>query len=182
MSAFFALGAGGSLGASPRGCGSFASQAEAQGYFLEAGGSIGHGIGKLDPDRDGVACEGLSGPYAGYATIGFNEKRRFFYGTASMPPDPISGEYACLVGNPHFSDAVRLVEVFRVTAEGDKPISRPGGVGTEARPGSGRIVWRVDRRTVVPGRYFAEFEERRPTSSLGASKCPAFRSATVSLP
>ena len=58
--------------ASSRGCPSFKSQAEAQTYFVEAGGSIDHGIGKLDRDHDGVACEGLSGPFAGYATLGYN--------------------------------------------------------------------------------------------------------------
>lgn len=179
--AFVLLGAVGSLAASPRDCGSFSSQAEAQAYFVEAGGSIEHSVGRLDPDHDGVACEGTDGPYAGYATIGYNKKRDFFYGTASMPPRPESGEYTCLVGNPHFVDAARLVKIFRVTAAGDKPVSDPGGVGTEARPASGRIVWRVDRKTVVPGRYFAEFEERQATSPSG-NECPAFRSAAVSLP
>jgi hypothetical protein len=180
--ALILLGAVGSLAASPRGCGSFTSQAEAQGYFVEAGGSIEHAVGSLDPDRDGVACEGLNGPYIGYATLGFNKKHDFLYGTASMPPRPDSGEYPCLVGNLHFIDAARRVRIFKVTVDGDKLIADPRGAGVEAKPVTGRLVWRMDRKVLAPGRYFAEFEERQATSPSGGSECPAFRSPVVSLP
>lgn len=180
--AALALSPLGSSAAGPRGCGSFESQAEAQGYFLEQGGTIEQGVGSLDPDHDGVACEGMPAPYAGYATLGYNKKRDFFYGTASLPPSAGGGEYPCLIGNRHFPDAPRRLNVYKVNADGDKAIFDQFGLGAEAQPSTGRLVWRADRKTVVPGRYFAEFEEKARTSAYGGIECPAFRSPVVRLP
>lgn len=180
--AVLALAAIGSSAAASRGCPSFKSQAEAQAYFLEQGGTIQHGVGSLDPDHDGVACEGSPGPFRGYATLGYNKKRDFFYGTVSMPPDPAGGEFPCLIGNRHFADAARRLNVYKVNADGDKAIFNQFGLGAEADPTTGRLIWRADRKTVVPGRYFAEFEEKARTTAYGGSECPAFRSPIVSLP
>lgn len=180
--AALALSPLGSSAAGPRACGSFESQAEAQGYFVEQGGTIEQGVGNLDPDHDGVACEGMPAPYAGYATLGYNRKRDFFYGTASLPPSAAGGEYPCLIGNRHFPDAPRRLNVYKVNADGDKAIFNQFGLGSEAQPSSGRLVWRADRKTVVPGRYFAEFEEKARTSAYGGTECPAFRSPVVRLP
>jgi len=172
----------GSSAAAPRGCASFASQAEAQGYFIDQGGSIEHGVGKLDPDHDGVVCEGTPGPYAGYATLAYNKKRDFFYGTASLPPSTSGGEYACLIGNRHFADAPRRLNIYKVSGDGDKALFNQFGLGAEAQSATGRLIWRADKKTVVPGRYFAEFEERARTSAYGGTECPAFRSPVVRLP
>jgi hypothetical protein len=172
----------GSSAAAPRKCPSFKSQAEAQDYFIEQGGSIEQGVGKLDPDHDGVACEGMPGPYAGYATLGYNKKRDFFYGVASLPPSPAGGEYPCLIGNRHFADAPRRLNVYKVNADGDRALFNQFGLGAEAQPDSGHLVWRADKETVVPGLYFAEFEERARTSAYGGTECPAFRSPVVRLP
>lgn len=172
----------GSSAAAPRGCASFKSQAEAQDYFIDQGGSIEHGVGKLDPDHDGVACEGTSGPYAGYATLGYNKKRDFFYGVASLPPNRSGGEYPCLIGNRHFADAPRRLNIYKVSGEGDKALFNQFGLGAEAQPSTGRLIWRADKKTVIPGLYFAEFEERARTSAYGGTECPAFRSPVVRLP
>jgi hypothetical protein len=172
----------GSSAAAPRGCPSFGSQAGAQGYFIDQGGSIEHGVGKLDPDHDGVACEGAPGPYAGYATLAYNKKRNFFYGTASLPPSASGGEYPCLIGNRHFDDAPRRLNIYKVSDDGDKALFNQFGLGAEAQPASGRLIWRADKKTVVPGNYFAEFEERARTYAYGGTECPAFRSPVVRLP
>ncbi|HSS32427.1 MAG TPA: excalibur calcium-binding domain-containing protein [Solirubrobacterales bacterium] len=172
----------GSSASAPRGCGFFKSQAEAQDYFVGQGGTIEDGVGKLDPDHDGVACEGLTGPYAGYATLGYNKKRNFFYGVASLPPSGEGGEYPCMIGNRHFSDAPRRLNVYKVTADGNKPIFNQFGLGAEAQPETGHLIWRADRKVVIPGSYFAEFEERARTTAYGGIECPPFRSPIVRLP
>jgi hypothetical protein len=168
-----------------RGCGSFDSQAAAQHHFTDVGGGVKHQVGKLDRDHDGVACEELSGPYAGFATLGYNKKHRFFYGTVSMPADPSrSGRYhPCMVGNRRFPDGPRRLNVYKVQPDGSgKPIFAKVGIGVEVRRASGRMVWRADRKHVVPGRYFAEFEKRVRASPGEDSQCPGFRSAIVNLP
>lgn len=180
--AALAFAAIGSSAAAPRGCPSFGSQAEAQEYFIEAGGTIDHGVGSLDPDHDGVACEGSPGPYRGYATLGYNKKRDFFYGTVSMPPNPAGGEFPCMIGNRHFPDAARRLNIYKVNGDGEKAIFNQFGLGAEAQPSTGRLIWRADRKTVIPGLYFAEFEEKARTSASGGTECPAFRSPVVRLP
>lgn len=170
-------------GAAQRGCGSFDRQADAQTYFIEAGGNARHGVGGgLDTDHDGVACEGLGGPYAGYATLGYNTKRGYFYGIASLPTRPNGKGYACLSGNSHFLHAPRRVRVFKVTADGAKRVSEPRGTAVRARHDIGHLAWRADRTSIVPGRYYAEFEGRQRTSPYRGSECPAFRSSVVRLP
>ena len=169
--------------ASTRACGSFASQAGAQHYFVEQGGSPERGVGKLDPDRDGVACEGLSGPFAGYATLGYNRKRDFFYGTATMPPgEPGEQGYPCLYGNKHFSDGPRRLNLYLERPGADKAILDSPGASAEAKPDSGRLVWKASKRHFVPGRYYAAFEERVRLHPYGANECPGFRSPTVRIP
>ncbi len=173
------LSAGKSAAATP-GCASFRSQAEAQEYFGELGGSPRNPVGALDPDRDGVACEGSPGPYKGFATVAYNAKRDFFYGTASMPPEAGGGSFACLEGNRHFDDGPRLLTLFKVRPGADLAIR--GEVGPQAKPSSGRLVWKVEKDTIAPGRYYVAFEERQPLSAHGPNQCPGFRSAEVGLP
>jgi hypothetical protein len=182
--AFLTIGVIGGRAASPRGCASFESQAGAQNYFLEAGGGVEHPVGKLDHDHDGVACEALDAPFVGYATLGYNKKRNFFYGTVSLPRSPTGRpRYPCLNGNHRRPHGPRLLNVYKVGHDGSaKPIFDRPGLGAEDRPTSGRLLWRGDRKVVVPGRYYAEFEGRIGSSHSGGSECPAFRSATVRLP
>lgn len=166
-----------------RGCGSFKSQAAAQHYFTEGGG-VKRRVGKLDRDRDGVACEELSGPFAGFATLGYNRKHDFFYGTVTMPADPSSGgNHPCMVGNRRFPDGPRRLNVYKVQSDGsDKPIFDQVGIRLEVRRASGRMLWRADRRVVIPGRYYAELEPRASGSADAVSDCPGFRSQVVKLP
>jgi Excalibur calcium-binding domain len=166
------------------GCASFRSQAEAQQYFADYGGGPKQRVGDLDPDRDGVACEDSPAPYTGYATIGYNRKRAFFYGTVTMPSAtaaPAPGEKsACLYGNRHFPEGPRLLRIYRVTAKGPIPVT--DAFGAEARPQSSRLLWKEERRKILPSRYYAAFDERVPISPYGANECPGFSSAEVRLP
>jgi len=165
------------------GCAHFGTQAAAQAYFIELGGSLGHRVGSLDPDRDGIACEQLGGAYAGYANLGYNRTKNFFYGFGAMPESgPEADPFPCLIGNRHFSDGPRRVNVYRVMPGPDKRIFSRNGVGAEARLDSGRLVWKGGREVVLPGRYYAEFEERIPLHPYGSNECPAFRSPLVRLP
>jgi hypothetical protein len=163
-----------------RGCPSFGSQAEAQEHFGERGGGPHEPVGGLDPDRDGVACEGLPGPYKGFATVAYNPKRHFFFGTASMPPESGGGGFACLEGNRHFDDGPRLLTLFKVRPGADLVIR--GEVGAQARPSSGRLLWKIEKETAVPGHYYVVFEERQPLSPYGPNQCPGFRSTEFALP
>lgn len=171
--------AGGSAG-SP-GCGSSKSQAAAQELFVQMGGRPGHGVGNLDPDRDGVACEDLPGPYEGFATIGYNRAKRFLYGAATMPAvESAEGGFACLRGNRHYTDAPRLLKVYRALPGADQAVSRD--IGTEASSYSGRLLWKLDRKQVQSGRYYAAFEETARTSAYAPSQCPGFSSRPTHLP
>lgn len=165
--------------AATRGCGSFRSQAEAQERFRALGGSPANPIRKLDPDRDGVACEGSPGPYKGYATVAYNPKRDFFYGTASMPPESGGSGFACLEGNRHFDDGPRLLTLFKVKPGPDLVVQHEVGTGT--KPSSGRVLWKVEKR-ITPGSYYVVFEERQPLTPYGPNQCPGFRSAEFRLP
>lgn len=179
--AVLGIGAGGASAVQPEpGCASFGTQAAAQLNLMQGGGSSRRTTAGLDADRDGVACEGLPGPYKGFATIGYNLKQRFFYGSVSMPPDPAAGGFACLEGNRHFSDGPRLLTIYRVTPGHDRLIVAE--VPAEARPESGRLLWKAERSTVVPGRYYAEFEARIPLTPYGGNECPGFRSREAALP
>lgn len=181
--AFLAFGALGSSGDSIRGCASFASQEEGQAYFMQLGGGPEQSVGSLDPDHDGVACEGLGGPFQGYASIGYNKKGGFFYGTAAMPPKgPSSSEYACLTGNRHFPDAPRRLHLFRVKGGEDRPLTTAFGHGAEAKPASGRLLWKVEQKRIIPGRYYVQFEESVSNSPYGKNPCPGFRSRAAQLP
>jgi hypothetical protein len=179
---FLLTGASGSGAAAPT-CEDYRSQAAAQDHFLAAGGGVAHPVGKLDTDRDGVACEGLGGPYAGFATLGYNKRKNFFYGTASLPPSPSGKGFACMFGNRRSAHAPRRVNVYRVGPGGKgEPIFNRSGLAAEGRPRSGRLVWRGDRKVVVPGRYYAEFEERAARTPSRGTRCPSFRSGIVHLP
>jgi hypothetical protein len=167
--------------ASTSGCPSFPSQAAAQERFAELGGAPGRDAEGLDGDRDGLACEGLPGPYAGFAAVGYNLKKGFFYGTASMPARRSEdGGFACLYGNPHFPEGPRLLRVYAARPGGDVAIS--GAIRAEAKPDSGRLVWKAEKEVVPSGRYYVAIEERLRLSPYGANECPGFRSREVVLP
>lgn len=169
----------GAVAAATPGCSSFRSQADAQERFGELGGSPGNPIPKLDTDRDGVACEGSPGPYKGYATVAYNSKRGFFYGTATLPPEAGGSGFACLEGNRHFDDGARLLTLFKVRPGPDLVIRHE--VGTATKPSSGRVLWKVEK-AITPGNYYVVFEERQQLTPYGPNQCPGFRSAEVRLP
>lgn len=173
------LPAGG--GAAARRCAAFDSQADAQAYFESQGGSPRHGVGSLDPDADGVACEDLSAPYVGFPTIGYNRKKDFFWGAIAMPrTGEGEGEFACLRGNPHFTDGPRLVSLMRERPGRDVQIFR--SVGAEVRPKTGRLVWKVNVKLTIPGRYYAQVAEKLRVHPFGPNECPGFRTRAVALP
>jgi hypothetical protein len=175
-----ALPAGGGA-APPRACASFKSQAEAQAYFEELGGSPRHAVGALDPDGDGVACEELGAPYVGFATLGYNRTRDFFWGAVAMPrTGEGEGEFACLLGNPHFTDGPRLVTLMEERPGPDRRVFR--SVGAEARPSTGRLVWKANLKLPRPGRYYAQIAEKLRLHPYGPNECPAFRSQALALP
>ncbi len=176
-----AFGAAGSGAAAP-GCGAFKAQADAQDAFLEAGGSPERNAGSMDPDRDGVACEDLSAPYKGYATIGYNRKRQFFYGIATMPVPPGSAAAPCMFGNKNFPDASRRLNIFKVRADGDKPLLGRYRAGVEARPEEGKLIWKVERGNLIAAKYYVSFDERIRTSPNGRNPCPGFSSRPTLLP
>jgi hypothetical protein len=165
----------------PPSCSSFKSQAAAQELFTRIGGRPGHDVGGLDADGNGVACEQLPGPREGFATIGYNRTKRFFYGVATMPAtgSPADG-FACLQGNRHYPDGPRLLRIYRAVPGPDRAVS--GDVGAEARPDSGRVFWKLDRKALPPGRYYAAFEEVIRSSPYTPSECPGFRSRATYLP
>jgi hypothetical protein len=163
-------------------CAEFAAQADAQARFAELGGSPGHAIGDLDGDRDGIACEGLSGPYSGYATLGYNRRGGFLYGVVRMPVAPNGEErFPCLRGNPKGPKGPRRLNVYRVDPDGDRAILDQV-IAAEARPESGRLLWKEPRAGIAPGRYYVAFSESIPLTPHGRSKCPAFRSRETMLP
>ncbi len=162
----------------PAGCASFSSQAAAQGRFTDLNGSPSHDAAGLDADGDGVACEDLAGPYKGFATIGYNLKKGFFYGTASMPEEQEGDGFACLMGNRHFPEGPRRLRIFKVGRGADRAVSR--AVGAEAK--SGHLVWKLSKSLVRPGRYYAAFEEQLRLSPYKPSECPGFRSDETLLP
>lgn len=176
-----AFGAAGS-GAAVPGCGAFKAQGDAQDAFLEAGGRPGRNAGRMDPDRDGVACEHLPAPYKGYATIGYHRKRQFLYGVVTMPVPPGGGEAACLYGNTHYPDSARLFNVYKVRSGGDKPLLGPYKAGAQADPATGKLVWKVERPNLIAARYYVSFEEKVRTSPYGRNACPGFGSRPTLLP
>ncbi|HEV7615129.1 MAG TPA: hypothetical protein VGO36_02745 [Solirubrobacterales bacterium] len=181
LAALALLAAAASGSAASPGCQEFSSQGDAQTVFIELGGSPGHAVGSLDPDRDGIACEGLPAPYAGHATIGYNRAGGFLFGTASMPA-AASGEerFPCLQGNRRGPEGPRRLSVYRAQEGDDRPVLT--GIGAEARPESGRLVWKAPRATIVPGRYYVAFAEAIPLTPYGRSQCPGFRSRQTWLP
>lgn len=179
----FAVGAGASGAAAVPGCGAFKAQGDAQDAFMAAGGSPARNAGKMDPDRDGVACERLGGPFKGYATIGYNRKKQFFYGIVTMPAALDGGEAPCLYGNKSYPDSSRRLNIFKVRPQGDKALlSRYGAVGAQADPAAGKLVWKVDRRNLPRARYYVSFEERIRTTPSAPTECPGFDSRPTLLP
>lgn len=170
-------------GAAPTpGCRSFDSQAAAQEYLFESGGSPSRAVGHLDRDHDGVACEGFPGPYEGFATLGYNRQKRFFYGFASMPPAASGKEgFACLRGNRHGPEGPRRVIVFKARPGPDLLVLGRHRGRAKAMPRSGRLVWKADKSRVTKGLYYATFEEREPLTPYGKNECPAFSSRPVRL-
>ena len=187
LGAAIAVGLGPAAGAESdaaalRRCPSFESQADAQAYSEELGGTPRRTVGSLDADRDGVACEGLSGPFQGYATIAYNAKRDFFYGVATMPSlEPNGGGFACLEGNKFDPEGPRRVNIYAERSQGDIALV-DGGKGAEAKPASGRLLWKVDRANLRPGRFYVKFEERVRVKPYGPNECPEFSSQAVRLP
>ena len=161
-------------------CPSFPSQADAQERFFLLGGTPSRNAGGLDGDSDGVACEGLSGPYAGFATIGYHRQKGFFYGSASMPPVSTGDGFACLVGNRHYPQGPRRLKIYKAVPGADKSVSRD--LGAEARPGSGRLLWKLNRNPLTGGRYYVVFEAQISLGPYQPSGCPEFRSRAVYLP
>jgi hypothetical protein len=167
-------------GAAVGSCSSFASQADAQARFAGLGGSPGHPVGQLDGDRDGIACEGLHGPYAAYATLGYNRKGGFLYGIASMPPVAGGEHFPCLRGNHKGPFGARRLQVYRARAGADERIGDP--LNAEAQPERGELLWKAPRATLVPGRYYVAFEAKMRVKPYGRNRCPGFRSREVPLP
>jgi hypothetical protein len=166
-----------------RGCHTFAAQGDAEEYFLEHGGTPERNVAKMDGDHDGVACEGLGAPYVGYATIGYNRRKHFLYGTATMPPgaSPAPAEPPCLVGDRKGTEGPRRLRVYRVTPGGDKRVfGKP--IGAEAKSASDRLLWKQDLARIEPGVYYAEFLEPIRLTPYGRSECPPFSSAPTRLP
>lgn len=172
------LAAGGS--AAVPGCASFPSQAAAQEYFTDAGGGPQHAVGSLDPDRDGVACEELPAPYAGYAMVGYNRRGGFLYGRVTMPPEP-GGGFACLYGNRHFPEGPRRLNVYKVEPGPDRPLFNSYGIGAAAEPETGRLEWKATRKLDRAAQYYVSFEERVPLHPYGPNECPGFSSRPVLL-
>jgi hypothetical protein len=163
------------------GCGAFKAQSDAQDAFVNAGGSLDHNAGGMDPDGDGVACEGLPAPYKGFATIGYNRKREFFFGVVNMPTGK-GGEPPCLYGNKNFPDASRRLNIFRVRGDGDKPLLGRYNAGVEAKPEQAKLIWKVERANLVAGKYYVAFDERVPQTPYGRVECPGFSSRPTLLP
>jgi hypothetical protein len=163
------------------GCEAFAAQGDAQDAFLEAGGSPARNAGGMDPDGDGVACEDLPAPYKGYATIGYNRKRQFFYGVVTMPVPP-GGRASCLYGNKNFPNSSRRLNVYKVRSDGDKPLLGRYKAGAEAQPETGKLIWKVERPGLIPARYYVSFDEKVRTSPYGRNPCPGFSSQPTLLP
>jgi Excalibur calcium-binding domain len=162
------------------GCSSFASQAEAQEHFTQVGGRPARDVEGLDGDGDGVACEGSPGPYAGFATIAYNLKRKFFYGVATMPRTASGDTFACLAGNRHYADGPRLLKVYREARGEDVAVSRT--LGAEAKSSGGHLIWKLEKDLGPGGRYYAAFEEQVRLSPYKPSECPEFRSPARALP
>jgi hypothetical protein len=173
---------GPSAAAPSRGCPSFESQAAAQEFFLESGGSPRRDAGRLDRDRDGVACEGSPAPYEGFASLGYSRRRHFFYGFATMPA-AASGEggFACLQGNPRSPEGPRWVNVFEVRPGADLPALGRHRGRAAAHPESDRLVWKAARKQVTEGLYYAAFAERQALTPYGKNECPAFVSRPIAL-
>jgi hypothetical protein len=180
--AVLALAGAGSGAAAVPGCGAFKAQADAQDAFVAVGGSPDRNAGAMDPDRDGVACEELSSPYKGYATIGYHRKRQFFYGVVTMPVPPCGGEAPCLYGNKNYPDSARRLNVFKIRSDGDKPLLGRYKAGAEAQPEAGRLIWKAERPNLIPARYYVSFDERVRTSPYGRNPCPGFSSRPTLLP
>jgi len=179
LSALAVLGtAGAGVAAVPK-CPSFASQAEAQEAFLELGGKPGKDVGGLDGNGNGVACEALPGPYAGYATIGFNKRKSFLYGVVTMPL--AASGYQCLLGNRYDPETPRRLNVYRERPGADKAILDEG-IGTAADPHTGKLVWKAVKANLPSGRYYAAIEARIATSPYGRNQCPGFDSRPTLLP
>ena len=76
-------------GAADRDCSDFGSQAAAQSFFLNNGGP-GRDRHGLDPDGDGVACEGKGAPYLGVLSITLSALG-YYEGTLKAAVHPCQG-------------------------------------------------------------------------------------------
>ncbi len=178
---FIVPAAGGSRAAVP-GCGAFKAQADAQDAFIDAGGSPRRNVGGMDPNRDGVACEALPAPFKGYATIGYNRKRSFFFGVVKMPAGHAGNGSPCMFGNRSYPDAARRLNIYKVRRDGDKPLLGQYKARAQADPSSGRLIWKVERSRLVQARYYVAFDERVPLKPYGRNECPGFSSRPTLLP
>jgi len=176
MLTIWAPTAGGAEKPPPR-CPSFSSQADAQERFVLLGGTPSRSVGGLDGDGDGVACEDLPAPYAGFATIGYHRGKGFFYGAATMPAT--GAGFACLLGNRSYPDGPRRLRIYRARPGADLAVSR--ALGVEVRQESGRLLWKLEKG-LVPGSYYAAFEERQREQPFKPPECPGFASRETQLP
>lgn len=172
--------AGGS--AAPGSCAGFANQAAAQSYFVGEGGGPGRNVDGLDGDRDGVACEELGRPYKGYATIGWNKAKRFFYGVATMPKGP-DGVSRCLYGNGQEPNGARELKLYRVRPGADRSLlpEVPAAYAL-AQPASGKLIWKAERPSLAPGQYYVVFDESIRRGPYEGIECPGFASLPQQLP
>jgi len=150
-------------------------QAAAQDYLLRHGGGPGQKVGGLDSDRDGVACERLSGPYKGFVAIAYQQRKKFFYGSAAMPEVRGGSErFACLKGNSTLAEGPRRLNIYMV---GGKQPLLSKSKATEPNEQTGRFPWKAEAKG-VKGRFYAEFEAAASTTGE-KTECPAFRSRAV---
>jgi hypothetical protein len=180
----------GGKGKPARKCSSFASQAAAQDYFFKRGGSPGHKVGGLDPDRNGVACERLDPPYKGYVEAAYEERRRFFYGDISTPKGK-EGDYPCIYKNAN-KEITRRVIVYKVRrGRPGLPLSPKGGEergeddafskGTAPSGRSGGLIWKVAPKGRIRGLFYVGVPQSESDKGGPVEDCPAFRSRMIRL-
>ena len=99
-----------------------------------------------------------------------------------MPAGNDGSGFPCLYGNRRFPDAPRKVDLYRITPRGDKPLIGEFQGKAEARPQSGRLLWKADVSGPPTGRYYVSFEARIPLRPYGPNECPGFSSQPTLLP
>jgi hypothetical protein len=169
-------------GAAPGACAGFGNQAAAQSHFVGQGGGPGRNEDGLDADEDGVACEELGRPYKGHATIGWHKGKRFLFGVATMPTGR-DGAPRCLYGNRQEPHGPREIKLFRVRPGADRALlPEVPATYAQARPESGKLIWKVERPNLAPGEYYVAFDESIRRGPYEGIECPGFASLPQQLP